>query len=302
MSRAVGYSSYGGPEVLGIVEVPEPHAGPGTVRVAVRAAGVNPFDSKVRRGGYLPNHSLPSLQGSEFAGVIDEIGDDVEDWEIGDEVLGWIGRGAQAEFVVVSANNLAAKPPLLGWDSAGGIGLVGNTAIRATASIAITATDTVLVSGAAGGVGLLSAQLARRTGATVIGTASERHHSMLRDLGIVPIAYGPGLTERLRAVAPDGITAALDSRGDESIEAALALGAPPQRINSTADGAADRYGVNSVGGGGKTASELAELARSVNEGELVLPIRARYPLSEASAAYTDLDSGHGLGKIVLTAP
>jgi enoyl reductase len=302
MSRAVGYSSYGGPEVLGIVEVPEPHAGPGMVRVAMRAAGVNPFDSKVRRGGYLPNHSLPSLQGSEFAGVIDEIGDDVEDWETGDEVLGWIGRGAQAEFVVVSANNLAAKPPLLSWDSAGGIGLVGNTAMRATASIAVTGEDTVLVSGAAGGVGLLSAQLARRTGAIVIGTASERHHPMLRGLGIVPIAYGPGLIDRLRAVAPGGITAALDSRGDESIEAALALGAPPERINSTADGAADRYGVNSVGGGGKTAAELAELARLVDQGELVLPIRARYPLSEASAAYTDLDSGHGLGKIVLTVP
>jgi enoyl reductase len=302
MSRAVGYRNYGGPEVLGIVEVPEPHAGPGTVRVAVRAAGVNPFDSKVRRGGYLPNHSLPSLQGSEFAGVIDEIGDDVEDWEIGDDVLGWIGRGAQADYVVVFASNLAAKPPLLGWDSAGGIGLVGNTAMRAVASLAITADDTVLVSGAAGGVGLLSAQLARRTGATVIGTASEGHHEILRRLGIVPIAYGPGLTDRLRTLAPGGISAVLDSRGNESIEAALALGASPERINSTADGAAERYGVNSVGGGGKTAAQLAELARMVDSGELVLPIRARYPLSEASAAYADLDSGHGLGKIVLTAP
>jgi NADPH:quinone reductase-like Zn-dependent oxidoreductase len=263
---------------------------------------VNPFDSKVRRGGYLPNHQLPSLQGAEFAGVIDEIGEDVEDWEIGDDVLGWIGRGAQAEFVVVAASHLAAKPPMLDWDSAGGIGLVGNTAMRATASIGIRAHDTVLVSGAAGGVGLLSAQLARRTGATVIGTASERHHETLRRLGIVPVAFGPGLIDRLRAVAPGGITAALDSRGDESIEAALVLGAPPERINSTVDGAADRYGVNSVGGGAKTAAELAELARMVNEGELVLPIRARYPLSEASAAYADLDSGHGLGKIVLTVP
>jgi NADPH:quinone reductase-like Zn-dependent oxidoreductase len=302
MSRAVGYSRYGGPEVLGIVEVPEPHAGSGTVRVAVRSAGVNPFDSKVRRGGYLPNHTLPSLQGAEFAGVIDEIGDGVGGWRVGDEVLGWIGRGAQAEYLVVSAKNLAAKPPSLDWDSAGGIGLVGNTAMRATASLAITADDTVLVSGAAGGVGLLSAQLARRTGATVIGTASERHHAMLSRWGIVPVDYGPGLVDRLRAVAPDGITAVLDSRGDETIEAALALGAAPERINSTADGAADRYGVNSVGGGGKTAAELAELARLVAEGELVLPIRSRYPLSEASTAYADLDSGHGLGKIVLTVP
>ncbi|MDQ1578585.1 MAG: hypothetical protein QOE21_1272 [Microbacteriaceae bacterium] len=302
MSRAVGYSEYGGPEVLGIVEVPEPHAGAGTVRVAVRAAGVNPFDSKVRRGGYLPNHSLPSLQGAEFAGVIDEIGDDVEEWEIGDDVIGWIGRGAQAEYVVVSASHLAAKPPSLDWDRAGGIGLVGNTAMRATASLGITADDTVLVSGAAGGVGLLSAQLARKTGATVIGTAGERHHELLGRLGIVPVAYGPGLIDRLRVLAPSGITAALDSRGGETIEAALALGAAAGRINSTFDAAADRYGVNSVGGGGKTAAELAELARLLDQGELVLPIRAHYPLAEASAAYADLDSGHGLGKIVLTVP
>jgi NADPH:quinone reductase-like Zn-dependent oxidoreductase len=264
---------------------------------------VNPFDAKVRRGGYLPKHTLPSLQGSEFAGVVDEIGDGVTEWKIGDEVLGWIGRGAQAEHVVVAATSLAAKPEGLDWTTAGGIGLVGNTAKRATDSLSLGPDDTVLVSGAAGGVGLLSAQLAKRTGATVIGTASERNHDFLRSLGIVPVAYGPGMTDRLRAAAPQGYTAVLDNVGGETIDAALALGVAPERINTIADhDAVTKHGLGSVGGGGKTSAELAELAQLAADGALVLPIRASFPADQVSAAYTELETGHGLGKVVLTFP
>jgi enoyl reductase len=303
MSRAISYSSYGGPEVLSVIEVPEPHAGEGQVRVAVRAAGLNPFDAKVRRGGYLPKHTLPSLQGSEFAGVVDEVGGGVTDWKVGDEVLGWIGRGAQAEYVVVPATSLATKPDGLDWATAGGIGLVGNTAKRATDSLALGPGDTVLVSGAAGGVGLVSAQLAKRTGATVVGTASDRNHDFLRSLGIIPVAYGPGMTDRLREVAPQGYTAVLDNVGGETIEAALELGVAPSRINTIADsGAATKHGLGSIGGGGKTPAELAELARLAADGELVLPVRASYPASQVSAAYAELETGHGLGKVVLTFP
>ncbi len=303
MSRAISYSSYGGPEVLSVVERPEPHPGEGQVRVAVRAAGLNPFDAKVRRGGYLPKHTLPSLQGAEFAGVVDEIGDGVTEWKIGDGVLGWIGRGAQAEHVVVAATSLVAKPEGLDWATAGGLGLVGNTAKRATDSLSLGPNDTVLVSGAAGGVGLLSAQLAKRTGATVIGTASERNHDFLRSLGIIPVRYGPGMTDRLRAAAPQGYTAVLDNVGGETIEAALALGVAPERINTIADhDAATKHGLGSVGGGGKTSEELAELAQLAADGELVLPIRASFPADEVSAAYTELETGHGLGKVVLTFP
>lgn len=303
MSRAISYSSYGGPEVLAVVERPEPHAGEGQVRVAVRAAGLNPFDVKVRRGGYLPRHTLPSLQGSEFAGIVDELGSGVTAWKVGDEVLGWIGRGAQAEHVVVAATSLAAKPAGLDWATAGGIGLVGNTAKRATDSLSLGPGDTVLVSGAAGGVGLLSAQFAKRTGATVIGTASERNHDFLRSLGVVPVSYGPGMTDRLCAAAPQGYTAVLDNVGGETIDAALELGVAPERINTIADGdAAARHGLSSVGGGGKTSAELAELAQLAADGELVLPIRASYPASQVAAAYTELESGHGLGKVVLTFP
>ncbi|MEO7349738.1 MAG: alcohol dehydrogenase catalytic domain-containing protein, partial [Terrimesophilobacter sp.] len=157
MSKAVSYAQYGGPEVLEVVDVDEPHAAEGQVRVAVHAAGLNPFDYKVRRGGYIPNHTLPSLQGAEFAGIIDQVGDGVTEWTVGDEVLGWINRGAQAEFAVVPQKNVAPKPRNLQWAVAGGLGLVANTAKRATDALSLGPDDIVLVTAAAGGVGFLSA-------------------------------------------------------------------------------------------------------------------------------------------------
>lgn len=303
MSKAVSYAQYGGPEVLDVIEVEEPHAGEGHVRVAVRAAGLNPFDDKVRRGGYIPSHTVPSRQGAEFAGVIDEIGAGVTEWSIGDEVLGWLNRGAQAEHVVVAHTNLARKPPELDWAVAGGIGLVANTAKRATDSLSLGPDDTVLVTAAAGGVGFLSAQFAKATGATVVGTASESNHDNLRGLGVIPVAYGDGEFERLRAAAPDGYTAALDHVGGAAITTALELGIPAARINTIADhAAAEKYGLTSVGGGKKSAEELAEFARMVVDGELILPVRSTYHLPDVVEAYRDLETGHGLGKVVLLLP
>jgi enoyl reductase len=300
MSRAVEYSEYGGPEVLELVDEPEPHAGVGEVRVAVRAAGLNPFDYKVRRGGYLPNHTLPARQGAEFAGIVDEVGADVTGWAVGDEVLGWVGRGAQAEYVVVPATQLAAKPAVLDWAVAGGIGLVANTARRAVDSLELGPDDTVLVTGAAGGVGVIAAQFATATGARVVGTASEANHEFLRGLGVVPVAYGDGELDRLRDAAPGGYTAALDTVGGQAIRTAIALGIPVDRINTIADHAAvEELGVRGVGGGKKTSEELAEFARQAAEGELVVPIRSTHPLAEVVAAYHDLETGHGLGKVVL---
>jgi enoyl reductase len=303
MSRAVGYSEYGGPDVLEVIEVPEPHAGEGEVRVAVRAAGLNPFDYKVRRGGYIPSHTLPSLQGAEFAGVIDEVGTGVTDWTIGDEVLGWVGRGAQAEYVVVPQAQVAAKPAGLDWAVAGGIGLVANTAKRAVDSLDLGPDDTVLVTAAAGGVGVLAAQFARAAGATVVGTASEANHEFLRGLGVIPVAYGEGELERLRDAVPAGYTAALDNIGGEAIRTALALGIPPERVNTIADHTAvEELGVQGVGGGRKTAEELAGFARQAAAGELVVPIRSTYHLTDVVAAFQDLETGHGLGKVVLLVP
>lgn len=303
MSKAVSYSTYGDPEVLEVVDVEEPHAGPGQVRVAVRAAGLNPFDYKVRRGGYLPSHTLPSLQGAEFAGVIDQVGDGVDSWKTGDEVLGWIGRGAQAEHVVVSQTNVAAKPRDLDWAVAGGIGLVANTAKRAVDSLGLGAADTVVVTAAAGGVGILAAQFAKSTGAMVVGTASEANHEFLQSLGVIPVCYGEGELDRLREAAPGGYTAALDHIGGTAIRTALALGIPAARINTIADqAAAEEFGLSAVGGGKKTSEELAEFARQAAAGELVVPIRSTYHLSDVVAAYRDLETGHGLGKVVLLIP
>ncbi len=303
MSKAVSYSEYGGPEVLEVVDVPEPHAGEGEVRVAVRAAGLNPFDSKVRRGGYIPTHTLPSLQGAEFAGVIDEIGSGVQGWAVGDEVLGWIGRGGQAEFVVVPEGRVAAKPAELDWAVAGGIGLVANTARRAVDSLELGPGDTVLVTAAAGGVGVVAVQFAKAAGATVVGTASEANHEFLKSLGVIPVAYGEGELERLRAAAPSGYTAALDHVGGRAITTALELGIPAERINTIADNdPAENLGLSRVGGGKKTSEELAGFARQAAAGELVFPIRSTYRLADVVAAFEDLETGHGLGKVVLLIP
>lgn len=303
MSKAVRYGEYGGPEVLEWVEVDEPHAGDGQVRIAVRAAGMNPFDSKVRRGGYIPGHTLPAGQGAEFAGVVDEIGEGVTDFAIGDEVLGWANTGAQAEFVVVPPKNLTLKPAELDWATASAIGLVSNTAKRAVDSLELGSADTVLVTAAAGGVGIPTVQFAKATGATVVGTASESNHEFLESLGAIPVAYGDGEADRLRAAAPNGYTAVLDNKGGDALLTALELDVAPARVNTIADRAtAAEHGFTTVGGGGKTAQELAEFARQVAAGELVIPVRKSYPVTEVVEAYRDLDTGHGRGKLVLTLP
>lgn len=303
MSKAVSYSQYGGPEVLELVEVEVPQPEPDQVRVAVRAAGVNPFDFKVRRGGYIPGHSLPSRQGVEFAGIVDVVGSEVSQFKPGDEVLGWANSGAQAEYVVVPAKQLAPKPAELDWAIAGGLGLSANTARRSIDALELTHADTVLVTGAAGGVGIVAVQFARDLGAKVVGTSSPRNHEFLESLGVIPVAYGEGELDRLRAAAPQGYTAALDTVGGQPIETAIALGITPERINTIADhSAVEKYGIKAVGGSGKTSAELDEFARAAASGALVLPIRATYRLGQVQDAYRELETGHGLGKVVLLIP
>jgi enoyl reductase len=228
------------------------------------------------------------------------VGDDVTTVSVGDEVLGWTSFAAQAEYVVVKAERVAPKPPTLDWAVAGGLGLVGNTALRSTNSLELTARDTVLVSAAAGGVGLLAVQFARAAGATVVATASPSNHEFLRSIGAIPVAYGDGELQRLRDAAPHGYTAMLDNHGRSSVLLGLELGIRPERINSIAD--SGELGIQTVGGGGKTAEELAWLADRVASGELVFPILGTFPLAQVQDAYRLLETGHGLGKIVLTVP
>ena len=303
MSLAVRYSEFGAPDVLRVVEVDEPHAGPGEVRVAVHAAGLNPYDYKVRSGANGTTHPLPSGQGAEFAGVVDEVGEGVDDVAVGDEVMGFTSFAAQAEFVVVKPKNTAPKPAGLDWRIAGGIGLVGNTAKRETDALDLGPDDTVLVTAGAGGVGLVATQFARAAGAAVVATASESNHAFLRSVGAVPVAYGDGELERLRAAAPGGFTAALDHTGRAGVLTAIDLGIPAARINSIVDyPAADEFGIVNVGGGGKSRGELVWLADQVVTGALVFPILASYPLAEVAEAYRRFERRSGLGKIVLTVP
>lgn len=303
MARRIQFSEFGGPEVLEVVEVEPPHPGPGEVCVRVLAAGINPFDAKVFRN--LPtqtpqNITLPSGNGSDFAGEVDSLGKGVTEFAMGDLVMGGLTYHAQADFLVIEAERLVKVPEGLTIEQAGALDTVGRTAMASVASIELGPDDTVLVNGASGGVGVLAAQLAKRTGATVIGTASERNHDFLRSLGITPVEYGERMIEAVREVAPNGITAALDNHGNGFVEKALQLGAPPVKINTIADyEAPKKYGVGRIGGWKAGVDELRQIGELIAAGEIVLPIDSVFPLERASRAYERLLAGHTPGKIVL---
>ena len=285
------------------MEAEAPHPGPGEVRVRVRIAGLNPLDAKLFRGaptasGKLPD--LPSGNGHDFAGDVDELGEGVTDWALGDAVYGQVPSRAQADFVVIAADQLLRKPAELAYEVAGALSVAGRTAYNSESSLNLGPDDTVFVSAAAGGVGALAAQLALRSGATVIGSASAANHDYLRSLGVVPIEYGDGMLDALRAAAPQGITAALDNHGRESVDAALAAGAPPARVNSIADyTAAKEYGTTAVGSRELNREGLDSVARLIAGGELDFPIESVFALEAVSAAYERLLGSHGPGKIVL---
>ena len=304
MSRRVEFSRFGGSEVLDLVEVTPPQAGAGEVRVRVLATSLNPLDYKIF--GALPTSSphvfdLPSGNGADFAGTIDQGGEGTDVFAVGDEVLGSQLRSAQADFVVIDPAKLIRKPNNLDWVRAAGLTTVARTAAASVKAIRVGPGDTVLVSAAAGGVGILACQLAKRAGARVIGTASLENHDFLVSLGVEPLEYGDALVDAVRAIAPDGITAALDNHGRESVDAALALGAPASRINSIADYAASAdYGTLAVGGAAATQEDLADVAALVANGDIQLPIDSTYPLEEVRAAYERLLARHVRGKIVLT--
>jgi NADPH:quinone reductase-like Zn-dependent oxidoreductase len=304
MSRAVRYEDYGDVDVLNVVEVEDPVPGPGELLVRVKAAGINPGEAKIRDGMLAERwpSTFPSGQGSDLAGVVQQIGDGVDAFAPGDEVIGYTdNRASQAELVVIPAQNATAKPAGVPWEVAGSLFVAGATAWASIGAVALSSGDTVVVAGAAGGVGVIAVQLAKRAGATVIGLASERHHEWLRDHGVVPVTYGDGVADRIRAAAPDGVDAFLDLVGGGYVELALALGVAPQRINTIADFAAiEKHGVKSEGNAvGASASTLAELAALIDAGELDVPIAATYPLDQVRDAYRELAGNHTRGKIVL---
>ncbi len=301
--RAVAFSEYGDPSVLQLMDFPEPHAGAGQVRVRMRAAGVQPFDCAFRRGdlhGFM-HATFPQVLGNDFAGVVDEIGEEVGNVRVGDEVLGYCTLAAHAELIVVNADAVVPRPPTLPWEVAGGLSASGQTALNALRDLGVSAGETLLVHAAAGGVGTVAVQLAREWGATVIGTASPGNHSWLESLGITPVTYGPGLVDRVRALAPQGVDVALDCIGGEAVPVSLELVSDRNRIGTIADySAVEKYGVRRPGGD-RSAENLTELVELHTAGRLQLPIHLAVPLDDASSAHAEVETGHVRGKVVLTA-
>jgi NADPH:quinone reductase-like Zn-dependent oxidoreductase len=303
MPRSVQFSEHGEPDVLRVVEVPEPEPEPGQVRLAVKAAALNPFDLKVLRGR-IPGmpRSLPAGLGSDVAGVVDAIGDGVTAPAVGDEVLGRSVTPAYATAALARADTLVHRPRELPWEVAAGLGVAGATAWAVLERLGVGEGDTLLVHAAAGGVGTFAVQLALVRGARVIGTASEANHELLRGWGAVPVLYGEGLGDRVREVAPEGVDAVLDASGRGELPLSVELAGGPERVLTIAGFDDVPEGVMRYQGGApgpETAIALAEIVELVRDGRLQVPIAATYPLDEAGAALEALADGHHAGKIVL---
>ncbi|VVJ22246.1 NADPH:quinone reductase related Zn-dependent oxidoreductase [Amycolatopsis camponoti] len=302
MSRAVVYEKFGGPEILELREVPEPHAGPGEIRVRVAAAGLNPMDWGLASHPALAAQfgvTVPSGFGYDLAGVVDEVGAGATGFTVGQRVFGGVMARAAADFAVVAtpAETLWPTPAGITDEVAATLPVAGLTAAAALAAIGLRPGDTVLIGGAAGGVGVFAVQLAKLAGARVIGTAGEGTFEFLRRLGATPVAYGPGLADRVRDLAP---TAATDLFGTETAEAALALGVPPERISTVAAGPNPPGGVRATGGVDAAPGAMARLTDAIVAGEIVVPIAAAFPIEKVREA-VELQAGrHVHGKIVLT--
>jgi NADPH:quinone reductase-like Zn-dependent oxidoreductase len=304
MPRAVRFDKYGGIEVLQVVEVERPAPRPGKVLVRVNAAGINPGEASIRKGLFAERWpaTFPSGQGSDLAGIVEEAGPGVTNVGVGDEVIGFTeNRASQAEFVLVDSGNLVPRPGNVSWEQAGALFVAGTTAFAAVRSVALSPGDTVVVSGAVGGVGSIAVQLARNAGAKVIGLASEANHTWLTDHGIIPVTYGDGVEDRIRAASGGKIDAFIDTFGGGYVELALKLGVPPNRIDTIIDfAAAAKYGVKAEGNQvAATADVLGQLAGLLAAGRLEIPIAKVYPLAEVRDAYRELEQRHTRGKIVL---
>lgn len=306
-ARRVVAAGYGGPENLRVEEVTVEGPGVGQVRLSVRAAGVNAYDAKVYAAEGDPT-KLPIALGFEAAGVVAAVGEGVSAWSVGDEVVGFRVTGAYASDILADQASLTAKPPALGWAEAGGLMLTGATAWHTLVATDVHEGDTVLVHGAAGGVGLPAVQLARLRGARVIATTSPRNDDLVRELGGEPVAYGDGLADRVRALAPDGVDVALDLVGtDEAMDVSLDLVADRSRIATIANfDRGPREGVRLLGNGpgadpGTEIRDAArsELARLAGAGELRVVVGSTYRLEDAADAHRQIRTGHTTGKLVL---
>jgi acetyl esterase len=306
MAQAIRYARYGGPEVLDLEEIPLPEPGPGEVRIAVRAVGVNGIDWKIRGGLFTPGRSLeePAGTGIEAAGVVDAVGPGAGDWSVGQAVFGRVSSGAAATHALAAAEGLLAKPDRLSFEQAAALPIAAETAYRTLRRLGVKAGQTLLIHAVAGGVGLVAAQLARARGVEVVGTASARHHAFLRELGVHPVTYEDGLEERVRAAAPQGVDAVLDASGRGVLDVSIALAGGPEKVVTIADPRAADHGVGfSTGADGVPLSEVfTELFPLLESGAVRLPIDRTFPLARTADAHRASEQGHLLGKIVITVP
>ena len=313
MTRAVVATAFGGPEVLAVIQTPAGSPGPGEALISVRAAGTNPIDYKLYGGAMGQDPArLPMRLGFEAAGVVTQVADGAEGpggpIRAGNEVIAYRITGAYAGDVTVPLASVIRKPSTLSFEGASGMMLTGVTAAHALAVVGIGPGETVLIHGASGGAGLMAVQLAAAAGARVIGTASQSGHELLREFGVEPVSYGAGLEERVRALAPGGVDAAVDCvGGDEALDASLALVADRGKIVTlVASRRAFDSGIKVIGGapGADPGTEIRdaarlELARLAEAGKLRVVVAATYPLAEVAAAHRALATGHTRGKIVL---
>jgi len=296
--RAAAFEQPGPPDVLRLLELPEPQAGPGEVRVRVRTAGVQPFDARLRSGWEPPYApvKLPQIPGNEFAGVVDQ---GTAELPAGTEVLGFSVFNAYAEYIVVPADQVTPKPANVPWEVAGGFAAGWQTARLALSALGVGPGDTVLINAAAGSTGTAGVQLARLLGATVIGTASEANQDYVRSLGAVPVVYGDGLPDRIRALAPGGIDAAVDGAGGAALETSLELVKDRKKILTlVAHARIEELGLASIQGR-RSAAALADLIGLYAAGRTIWHVRRVHPLAEAADAHREIETGHGRGKIVL---
>ena len=299
------FDQYGDIDVLNVVDVERPVPGHGQVLVRVKAAGLNPGEAAIREGLLHERWpaTFPSGEGTDLAGIVEEVGPGVDGIAVDAEVIGFTEeRASHAELVLVPADQLTPKPPNVSWDAAGALFVAGTTAYAAVRAVGASSGDTVVVSGAAGGVGSLTVQLAVLAGATVIGLAGERNHQWLLEHGAIPVAYGDGVADRIREVSDGKVDALIDTFGSGYVALAVdELGVAPDRVDTIIDWeAGQRYGVKMEGtAAAGTAAVLAELAQLVDEGRLEVPIAKAYALEDVRDAYRELEQRHTRGKIVL---
>ena len=300
MSKAAMYDKTGGPEVLYLEEIADASPGPGEVVIKVEAAGINPFDGKVR-SGFIPSKAeFPRRIGSDLVGTVEAVGEGAVYWDgtpVGDAVMGR-GPGSVAQRVVATADGLTRRPEDVPVSVAGALNVAGLTANSCLVTIPVGPGDTLLVGGATGAVGMIVSQLALARGARVIGTGAERNFELLKSLGVEPVLYGEGLTERVQALGP--VTAVIGCHGREALDAGVELGVPADRMGAIAAyDALEELGVKNVEHDSRTAENLAGLADAIAAGELQIPIAQTFPLEEVVEAFTTLEGSHAPGKIVI---